>query len=265
MDPSRSDLGEHGFGGVGGLPGGNEQYCRRVGELYNWTLPNGKSYGGMADMVRVHENFVFKLPVGIDLVSAGPLLCAGITMYSPLRRAGLAPGARVGIIGLGGLGHYGVMFAKAMGYTVSVLSHSRSKAADAEKLGAEQFIYTGEPEWEIPHARSLDLLICTNFAADMPMGTYLKTLDIGGTFVVCGIPEGKLPQLSWVDLAQANLAVRGSNVGSKKEIYEMLELVAEKGLEGWVEVGEMKDLGKYVEKMEKGEARYRYVLKADFD
>lgn len=185
-------------------------------------------------------------------------------MYSPLQRSKLPSGSRVGIIGLGGLGHYGVQFAKALGYVPTVLSHSKEKEADAKALGAETFIYTGAENWEVENARSLDLIICTNFVQDMPLKKYLKTLDIGGTFVLCGIPEGELPKLSWVDLAQANLAIRGSNVGSKGEIYEMLKIVKNGGVKSWVETGNMKNLATHVKWMEKGEVKYRFVLEADF-
>ena len=236
-------------------------------ETYNWRYKDGSlAYGGYADYVRIHENFVYPIPANIAPEVAAPMLCAGVTMFSPLKRSGLPAGARVGIVGLGGLGHFGVMFAKHLfGYHVTVISHSERKRADALAMGADDFIVTNKPDWTDKKTRTLDLIISTNFSTEMPLSQYLSLLKIGGTLVVCGIPEGKLPAIEWADIATSNLAIRGSNVGSKKEVIEMLKMVEEKGVKSWVNVVPMKDVSKAVEGMERGEAHYRYVLKADFD
>lgn len=208
---------------------------------------------------------MYPIPEGIPEEIVAPMFCGGVTMYSPLKRANVGPGSKVGIVGIGGLGHFGILFAKALGATVTAISHSPRKAADASALGASQFLSTATPGWNAPHLRTLDLIISTNFSTDMPLGEYLSLLKVGGTLVICGIPEGDLPRLSWADIAAANLAIRGSNVGSKKEVAEMLELVKEKGVQSWVEVVGMKDVEDVVKRLDRGECRYRYVLKADFE
>jgi alcohol dehydrogenase (NADP+) len=258
--------GEHGFGGAGGLEGGKENYCKEVIETYNWRYKDGSlAYGGYADYVRIHENFVYPIPAGIAPEIAAPMLCAGVTMFSPLKRSGLPKGARVGIVGLGGLGHFGVMFAREIfGYEVVVISHSARKRSDALAMGASEFWVTGDG-WTEKRTRTLDLIISTNFSTDMPLREYLSLLKIGGTLVVCGIPEGKLPPIEWADIATGNLAIRGSNVGSKKEVEEMLRAVEEKGVRSWVQVLPMREVKTAVERMDKGEAAYRFVLKADFE
>lgn len=260
--------GEHGFGGAGGLQGGRENYCREVVETYNWRYKDGSlAYGGYADYVRIHENFVYPIPAAIAPEIAAPMLCAGATMFSPLHRSGLTPGAKVGIVGLGGLGHFGVMFAKHLfGFDVTVISHSARKRQDALQMGASDFWVTSEPAWMAGRRiRTLDLIISTNFSTDFPIKEYLSLLKIGGELVVCGIPEGKLPPLEWADIATANLAIRGSNVGSKKEVLEMLRMVADKGVKSWVNVLPMSEAKSAVERMDRGEASYRFVLKADFE
>ncbi|KAL7273948.1 hypothetical protein RUND412_003175 [Rhizina undulata] len=258
--------GEHGYGGKGGLEGGRENYCKEVVETYNWRYKDGAlAQGGFADYIRIHENFVYPIPESIPPEVAAPLLCGGLTMFSPLTRFPVTPNTSVGIIGIGGLGHYGLQFASTLGAKVAAISHSPSKRDDALALGATNFIATNTPNWNVPHARSIDLLISTNFSSDMPLKEYLSLLKIGGTLVMCGIPEGELPRLSWADLASANLAIRGSNVGSKKEVLEMLKLVKERGLRGWVQVKDMADVKEVVTDLEAGKGRYRWVLKADFD
>jgi len=155
-----------------------------------------------------------------------------------------------------------------MGAEVTAISHSTRKQDDALKLGASRFISTcSSDDWEAPHQRSLDLIISTNYSADMPLTKYLSLLKIGGTLVYCGIPEGNLPSFSWASFATSNLSIRGSNVGSKKEILQMLELVAATGGEkcwSWIEIVPMAKAGEVLERLDRGDVRYRFVLKADF-
>ncbi|RPA87976.1 GroES-like protein [Ascobolus immersus RN42] len=266
VSPCEGDDGEHGYGGEGGLDGGNEQYCKRVCELYNWDYPGGgQLQGGFANYVRIHENFCFPIPDSIPPELAAPMLCGGVTMYSALTRSSLPKDSKIGIIGLGGLGHFAVLFGST-DYDISVLSHSPSKEADSLKLGASRFISTdSNSDWPTQLARNFDLVICTNHSTSMPLQDYLKTLKIGGTLMICGIPEGTLPPLSWADLGASNLAIKGSNVGSKKEVISMLKLASEKNLKPWVEVLDMKHLGDAITRLEKGDCRYRFVMKADFE
>ena len=260
----------------------NEQYCSKQVETYNARYADGTpSYGGFANYVRVHEKFVpllipsdfvrfvFPIPDGIPSELAAPLFCAGVTVFSPLSRSGVGPSSSVGIIGLGGLGHYAIMLARAMGAKrVVVLSHSLRKREDALALGATDFIASsvaGEG-WEKEYLRSLDVILCTaSFQESMPLATYLSLLKVGGTFYSLGMPEGNLPAIPPVSLVYSNAALRGSNIGSRKEILEMLDLVDKRGVKSRVQLRKMKEGGQVLEEMEQGKGRYRWVLEADID
>ena len=212
---------------------------------------------------------MFPIPDGIPSELAAPLFCAGVTVFSPLRRSGVGPWSSVGIIGLGGLGHYAIMLARALGAEkVVVLSHSPRKRDDALALGATDFVafsVAGEG-WEEPYLRSLDVILCTaSFQESMPLASYLSLLKVGGTFYSLGMPEGNLPAIPPVSLVYSNASLRGSNIGSRKEILEMLDLVDKKGVKSWVQLRKMKEGGKVLEKMEQGKGRYRWVLEADID
>jgi alcohol dehydrogenase (NADP+) len=204
---------------------------------------------------------VFPIPENLPSAIAAPMLCAGLTVYSPLVRSKVSAGSRVGIVGIGGLGHFAIMFAKALGAEVTAISHTSSKSADATKMGASHFIATNTDNWSEPHARSLDIILCTSFAKDYPLEEYLSMLDIGGTMIYVGIPESALPPLPPTLMIGNNSALRGSNTGSKKEVIEMLKLAADQGIKSWVEELPMEKCVEAIEKLTRGEARYRIVLK----
>ena len=172
-------------------PVGLENYCRwgQV-DTYNATYPDGSggSYGGLGDYNRTHSRFVFRIPDGLASEHAAPMLCAGIATYAPLRREGCRPGKRVGIVGVGGSGHFGVLFAKALGADRVVgISRKASKREDVLKLGADEYIATDDDhDWVAKHARSLDLIIGTVSSADMPLFGYLQLLATHGTFIQIG-------------------------------------------------------------------------------
>jgi alcohol dehydrogenase (NADP+) len=189
------------------------------------------------------------------------MLCAGLTVYSPLIRNHVGPNTRIGIIGIGGLGRFAIMFASALGATVTAISHSLSKASDAASMGATSFINTGTENWWAGKERSFDILLCTSFAKNWPIEQFISLLDVGGTLVYVGIPEGNLPTLAPGVMIGNGSALRGSNTGSRKEVLEMLKLVEKRGIRSWVEVMEIGICGEAIERMEKGEARYRIVLK----
>jgi alcohol dehydrogenase (NADP+) len=195
---------------------------------------------------------VFPIPANIPPEIAAPMLCAGLTVYSPLIRNHVGPNTRIGIIGIGGLGHFAIMFASALGATVTAISHSSSKASDAASIGEN---------WSAGNERSFDILLCTSFAKDWPIDKFISLLDVGGTLVYVGIPEGNLPTLAPGVMIGNGSALRGSNTGSRKEVLEMLKLVEKKGIRSWVEVMEIGKCVEAIERMEKGEARYRIVLK----
>jgi alcohol dehydrogenase (NADP+) len=212
---------------------------------------------------------VFPIPDEIPSELAAPLLCAGVTVFSPLSRSQVGPGSSVGVIGLGGLGHYAVMLARALGAEkVVVLSHSPRKRDDAFALGATDFVAASEAGegWEQKYIRSLDVILCTaSFQDTMPLAMYLSLLKVGGTFYSLGMPEGNLPAIPPVSLVYSNISLRGSNIGSRKEILQMLDLVAKKGVKSWVQLRKMEEAGQVLEDMDAGKGRYRWVLEMDID
>jgi alcohol dehydrogenase (NADP+) len=204
---------------------------------------------------------VFPIPASVPPEIAAPMLCAGLTVYSPLIRNHVGPNTRIGIIGIGGLGHFAIMFASALGATVTAISHSSSKASDAASMGATSFINTGSKNWWAGKERSFDILLCTSFAKNWPIEKFISLLDVGGTLVYVGIPEGNLPILAPGVMIGNGSALRGSNTGSRKEVLEMLKLVEKRGIRSWVGVMEIGMCGEAIERMERGEARHRIVLK----
>lgn len=163
-----------------------EPYCEKgmVG-TYGGKYPDGsKSSGGYADYARVPQHFCIPIPEGVDEASAAPMMCGGVTVFSPLKQYGAGPGHKVGIIGIGGLGHFGVMFAAALGCDVTAISHTHSKEKDALAMGAKHFIATSDESAFSQNARKFDLIICTVNADDMPMAQYLSMLKVTGKLVV---------------------------------------------------------------------------------
>ncbi|EXJ88755.1 hypothetical protein A1O3_01819 [Capronia epimyces CBS 606.96] len=244
--------------------GGAENYCQnhQTG-TYSSKYPDGsKSYGGYADYWRGPSHFVFKIPDALPSDVAAPMLCAGITAFSPLKRLGAGPGKRVGIVGVGGLGHFGILAAKALEVDKLVaLSRTSSKKADALEMGATDFIATDEDEdWAAKHANSLDIIICTVDSPKMPLAKYLRLLRVGGTFVQVGAPEDRLPPFNILPLLAKDLKIAGSSVGSPAEIREMLDLFAKKGVHTWNNNVPLKDANKAILDMDAGKARYRFVL-----
>jgi len=193
------------------------------------------------------------------------MMCAGLTVFSPLVRNGAGPGKKVGIVGLGGLGHYAVMFAKALGAEVYVFSHSNHKEADAKKMGADHFVISSDQKQMEPLQYTLDLIVSTQDVSEgYPLQDFLKLLFVNGTFINVGIPDSPLPQLGPFDIVSNGCRLGGSLIGSKKEAIQMLDLAAEKGIEPWVELMPMSKVGEAVEAMKAGKAKYRYVLVQDF-
>jgi alcohol dehydrogenase (NADP+) len=191
------------------------------------------------------------------------MLCAGATVYEPLKEHGAArPGKRVGVVGLGGLGHLGVLFAKAMGCEhVVAVSRREDKREDAVKLGADGYIATVDEEgWAETHAASLDLIICTVSDPRMPLMKYLGLLRPKGVFCQVGIPEGPLPQLDTMALVLNGTSVCFSDSASPGNVREMLNLAAEKGVRAWTECRPMEEINSVIKEMEEGRARFRYVM-----
>ncbi|KAH8116026.1 GroES-like protein [Phellopilus nigrolimitatus] len=245
----------------------NENYCKQRILTYNGKHPDGvRTMGGYSTGIVAHEQYVFPIPDGIESADAASMLCAGLTVFSPLIRNGAGPGKKVGIIGIGGLGHYAILFAKALGCEVYAFSHSTSKKEDALKMGADRFVITSEQGFHAKHTMALDLIISTRDAtAGFPFDEFLSMLDVYGKFITVGIPDDKFPPLGAFTLVANANTIGGSYIGSKKDATAMLELAAEKGVKPWIEVLSMKDAKKAVEGMWNGKPRYRYVLEQDIN
>jgi len=236
-------------------------------DTYNAKYPDGTiAQGGYASHVRATEQFVFKIPDGLDEKIAAPMLCGGLTVYSPLKRLGCGPGKVVGVVGLGGLGHFAVMFAKALGAQVSVISHSDRKLQDAKDLGATEFIQTNKEGWAEKLAFKFDIIISTRDSAgdDYPLAEYISCLNVNGHFVSVGLPPKNepFPAVQPFTFASNGGFMGTTHIGSKKEALEMLDLAAKQKIKSWIIEIPISAQGchKALEELNKGNERYRYVL-----
>ncbi|KAA8645589.1 hypothetical protein EYZ11_001797 [Aspergillus tanneri] len=248
---------------------GQENYCTRITGTYNGRYADkSKSYGGYATRWRGPAYFVFKIPDALPSAEAAPLLCGGVTVFAPLQKYGAGPGKLVGVVGIGGLGHMGILFARALGCDrVVAISRTSSKRKDAvDGFGADAFIATDEePKWARTYSRTLDLILCTVDAPDMPLTQYLRLLKMDGVFVQVGVPEQPLPPLMAWSLIQKSVKVTGSSIGSPEDIRQMLQLAAEQRVLPWIQKRPMNDVNAALADMHDGKARYRYVLENGTD
>lgn len=242
---------------------GEEQYCSKafIG-TYNGKHPDGsKSYGGYSDYCRVPAHFTVKIPDGLSLAEAAPMLCGGVTTWSPLKNNGAGPGKKVGIVGIGGLGHFGLLWAKALGCDeVVAISRTRAKEADAKKMGADRMIATDDEGWNKKNSRSLDLIVSTVSSPNMPISKYLQLLKTHGQFIQVGAPEDQLPGFGAFALIQKGCKIGGSSIGSPVDISEMLEFAVKHNVHPWIQERPLKEANDAVIAMDKGDARYRIVL-----
>lgn len=239
---------------------GEEQFCERGSTgTYNSLERDRKTptYGGYSRRITVDENYVLRVPESIPLDRAAPLLCAGITTYSPLRHFGVKAGDEVAVVGLGGLGHMGVKLAKAMGARVTVLSHSPSKREDALRLGADDFVATREPEAFKQNRKRFHFILDT-VSAEHDYNAYLNLLRRDGTMVLVGLPEAMPLDASSLIMGRRRLA--GSLIGGIRETQEMLDFCAEHGVAADVEVIPVSAINEAYERMLKSDVRYRFVL-----
>jgi alcohol dehydrogenase (NADP+) len=240
---------------------GIEQYCiKGSAQTYNSTEMDRKTptYGGYSKHYVIDEDYALKVNVEGDLSGVAPLLCAGITTYSPLKRWGAGPGKRVAVAGLGGLGHMGVKLAVAMGADVTVLSTSPSKEADARKLGAHNFLVTKDAEAVASAAGSFDLILDT-ISADHDYNTYLSMLSLNGVMVVVGVPTNPIP-LNAFSLIGGNKVLAGSLIGGIPETQEMLDFCAEHNVLSEVEVILPDRIEEAYDRTVKSDVRYRFVI-----
>ncbi len=240
---------------------GLEQYCTGKGMVttYNSVGRDGQpTYGGYSGAIVVDENYVLRIPDGLPLDAAAPLLCAGITLYSPLRHWNAGPGKRIAVIGLGGLGHMGVKLGKAMGAEVTVLSQSLKKMEDGLRLGASHYYATSDPATFKKLRNSFDLILNT-VSANLELGQYLKLLDVDGTLVELGIPEHPMPVPAFA-LALMRRSLSGSNIGGIAETQEMLNFCAEHKVTPEIEVIEPDYINEAYERVLASDVRYRFVI-----
>jgi len=244
----------------------NEQYCQHGVDTYNSKFPNGDiAQGGYSTAIRTHERFVFPIPDGLEPRLAASSLCAGLTMYSPLVR-NAKKGDKVGIVGIGGLGHYGIMFAKALGYETYAFTHSERKIEDIKKLGADHIINTNDPKFGEKHAMELDLIVSTvDVAHGLPLSDLLPVLNIHGRFVSVGLPDHPLDGIQPQAFAGNGSFFGSSHIGSKKEAVAMLQLMADKKISPWIEEMPMSQAKEAVERLKKNDIRYRFVLSNDIE
>jgi alcohol dehydrogenase (NADP+) len=240
-----------------------EQFCQKgPAWTYNSTEMDRRTptYGGYSTRVVVADRFVLKIPAGVDAAGAAPLLCAGITTYSPLRQWNCKPGDRVGVVGLGGLGHMAVKLAASMGAEVMVLSTSRSKEADARRLGAHAFEPTTDEATFKKLAGRFDLIIDT-ISAPHDYNKHLFLLRPYGAMVVVGVPPGPTPVAAFA-LITGNRRLAGSMIGGIAETQAMLDYCAEHRIVSDVEIIPIQKINEAYERMIRGDVRYRFVIDA---
>lgn len=239
---------------------GLEQYCSK-GMVLTY---NGKEYdgtptmGGYSDKIVVNEDYVLRIPDHLPLDGAAPLLCAGITLYSPLRHWQAGPGKRVAVIGLGGLGHMGVKIAHALGAEVTVLSHSLKKEEDGKRLGADHFYATSDPDTFTSLGGYFDLIINT-VSAELDWNQYLGLLKVDGTMVLLGIPEHPVP-VGAFSLIGGRRSLAGSLIGGIRETQEMLDFCGQHNITCDIELIPIHKVNEAYERVLKSDVRYRFVI-----
>ena len=240
---------------------GVEQYCTGGGNIgtYNAVGKDGTpTHGGYSGSIVVDENYVLTIPAALPLDAAAPLLCAGITTYSPLRHWKVGPGTRVGVIGLGGLGHMGVKLAAAMGAEVTVLSQSLKKMEDGLRLGAKAYHATSDRDTFKTLRNSFDIILNT-VSADLDLRRFLGLLDLDGVFVELGLPENPMVVPAFALLGMRR-SLTGSAIGGIAETQEMLDFCAEHGIASEVEVIEPDYINEAYERVIASDVRYRFVI-----
>lgn len=242
---------------------GLQQYCvEGMTGTYNGFERDGTTVamGGYANNFVINEDYAVKIPNNLPLEGVAPLLCAGITLYSPIKHWNVGPGMNVAVMGLGGLGHMGVKFAVAMGAEVTVLSHSPSKRADAIAMGAHHFISTEDSRALKALAKSFDLILNT-VSAELEIGDYLNLLKLDGTLVVIGLP-GKPYQVHVGSLLNGRRSIAGSMIGGIAEMQEMLDFCAEKSIVSDVEVINASYINEAYKRTVASDVKYRFVIDA---
>lgn len=238
---------------------GHEQFCPDGVQTYNSLDRDGKpTYGGYSDSIVVNEDFTFHVSEKLDLAAVAPLLCAGITTYSPLRKWKVGKGHKLAVVGLGGLGHMGVKFGTALGAEVTVISTSPDKEEAARRLGAHHFVVSKDEQQMKAVFHSFDFVLDT-VAHDHDINPYLGILRTEGTYINVGLPP-KPWEVSSFSLVVGNKAITGSGVGGLKEVQEMLDFCTGHNIVADVELIDIANINEAFIRMDKGDVRYRFVI-----
>ena len=242
----------------------NENYCPHLVDTYGGKYSDGIiSQGGYASHIRAHEYFTFPVPENIPTHEAAPMMCAGLTVWSPLVRAKVGPGKKVAVVGVGGLGHFGILWAAALGAEVYAISHSPRKEADAKKLGAKHFISSGEKDWHKPYEFTFDFMLNTaDMTHEFNIQEYMSTLNINADFHHVGLPDEPLPAIMAQDFTVNGSKMGGSHIGNRPEAIAMLKLASDKNLKPMIETLDISEKGcaEAVERVSKNDVRYRFAL-----
>jgi uncharacterized zinc-type alcohol dehydrogenase-like protein len=242
---------------------GLEQYCLQgMTGTYNNYERDGKTLaqGGYSDSFVVDQNYAVTIPKNLDMAGVAPLLCAGITLYSPLKNWGAGPGKKVGVIGLGGLGHMGLKFSAALGAHTTVFSHSPKKEGDARKMGADDFVVTSNPQDLAKLDKDFDLILNT-VSADMDLTPYLQLLKLDGTLVLIGLPMNPYVVNTPALLSQRR-SISGSMIGGIKETQEMLNFCGQHNIVSDVEIVDPEYINEAYERTVASDVKYRFVIDA---
>jgi len=240
---------------------GLEQYCENIATFtYNSEdkILGGMTYGGYSESIVVDEAFVLKVNENADLAGTAPLLCAGITTYSPLRHWNVGPGQKVGVVGLGGLGHMAVKFASAFGAHVVLFTTSPGKTEDAKRLGANEVVLSKDADEMLKHAASFNFILDT-VSAQHDLNPYLSLLKRDGTLTLVGAPPKPLPVSSF-NLIFGRHQLAGSGIGGIRETQEMLDFCAEHGITSNVELIPIQQINEAYDRLLKGDVKYRFVI-----
>lgn len=236
-------------------------------DTYNAPYPDEAggvmAQGGYANKIRAHEQFTFPIPASISSIVAAPMMCAGLTTYAPLSRGGVGPGQKVAILGVGGLGHFGLLWAKALGAEVWALSHTPNKESDARKLGADHFVLTTKDKWWEELAFTFDFILnAADMTNEFNLADIMSTLRVHGTFHNVGLPDKPLPELTAFDFAGNGARLTGSHIGNREEALAMLKLAAEKNVNPMIETIDISEAGckEAVERVKTNKVRYRATL-----
>jgi alcohol dehydrogenase (NADP+) len=251
-------------GTCAGCREGLEQYCDQGKTVFTYNSPDPHktaptTYGGYSERIVADEKFVLHVSDRLDLAATAPLLCAGITLYSPLRHWGAGPGKKVGIVGLGGLGHMGVKFAHSLGAETVLFTTSPSKAEDGKRLGADEVVVSKDAGQMKKHERSFDLIVNT-VAVSHDLDPFIGQLKRDGTLVLVGAPAHPHPSPSIFNLLMARRSLAGSGIGGIAETQEMLDYCAEKNIVSDIELIPIQKINEAYDRMTRGDVKYRFVI-----